>query len=83
MSNQRKRILQLDLMQGFAMALVVLGHHLFTFLPAWYKEMHTYIYMFHMPFFMFISGFLIHYSYKEVWCIGVSCIYNLVCTILS
>lgn len=66
MTNQRKRILQIDLMQGFAMALVVLGHHLFTFLPIWYKDMHAYIYKFHMPFFMFISGFLIHYSYKDV-----------------
>ena len=66
MSNLRKRILQIDLMQGYAMTLVVLGHHLFTFLPAWYKDMHTYIYLFHMPFFLFISGFLIHYSYKGV-----------------
>ena len=48
------------------MVLVVLGHHLFPFLPAWYKSMHYYIYLFHMPFFIFISAFLIRYSFKGV-----------------
>lgn len=61
-----KRIILVDLMQGLAMILVVLGHHLFPFLPAWYKSMHYYIYLFHMPFFIFISAFLIRYSFKGV-----------------
>lgn len=61
-----KRIVLVDLMQGLAMVLVVLGHHLFPFLPAWYKSMHYYIYLFHMPFFIFISAFLIRYSFKEI-----------------
>jgi len=56
----------LDLMQGLAMTFVVIGHHLFTFLPSWYKGLHYYIYLFHMPFFIFISAFLIRYSYKGV-----------------
>lgn len=58
------RIVLIDLKQGLAMVLVVLGHHLFPFLPAWYKSMHYYIYIFHMPFFIFISAFLIRYSFK-------------------
>ena len=61
-----KRIVLVDLMQGLAMVLVVLGHHLFPFLPAWYKSMHYYIYLFHMPFFIFISAFLIRYSFKDI-----------------
>jgi fucose 4-O-acetylase-like acetyltransferase len=60
------RILLIDLMQGMAMIMVVIGHHMFTFMPRWYEDLHTYIYLFHMPFFMFISGFLIRYSYKGV-----------------
>lgn len=61
-----KRIVLIDLMQGLAMILVILGHHLFPFLPAWYKSMHYYIYLFHMPFFIFISAFLIRYSFKDI-----------------
>ena len=61
-----KRLIGIDVMQGIAMVLVVLGHHLFNFMPEWYKEMFQWIYTFHMPLFIFISGFLIRYSYKGV-----------------
>ena len=61
-----KRLIGIDVMQGIAMVLVVLGHHLFSFMPAWYKQMFAWIYTFHMPLFIFISGFLIRYSYKGV-----------------
>ena len=54
------------MMQGIAMVLVVLGHHLFNFMPKWYEFMFAWIYTFHMPLFIFISGFLIRYSYKGV-----------------
>ena len=53
-------------MQGIAMVLVVLGHHLFPFMPQWYMRMFYWIYTFHMPLFIFISGFLVRYSYKGV-----------------
>ena len=57
----------LDLMQGLAMILVVIGHHLFPFMPEWYRALHYYIYLFHMPFFIFISAFLIRYKkYKGI-----------------
>ena len=61
-----KRLIGIDVMQGIAMVLVVLGHHLFNFMPEWYKDLFVWIYTFHMPLFIFISGFLIRYSYKGV-----------------
>ena len=61
-----KRLIGIDVMQGIAMVLVVLGHHLFNFMPEWYKDLFIWIYTFHMPLFIFISGFLIRYSYKGV-----------------
>lgn len=61
-----KRIVGIDVMQGIAMVLVVLGHHRFDFMPEWYMRMFYWIYTFHMPLFIFISGFLVRYSYKEV-----------------
>ena len=61
-----KRLIGIDVMQGIAMVLVVLGHHLFSFMPEWYKHMFVWIYTFHMPLFIFISGFLTRYSYKGV-----------------
>ena len=62
----KKRIIGIDVMQGIAMVLVVLGHHLFPFMPEWYMRMFYWIYTFHMPLFIFISGFLVRYSYKGV-----------------
>ena len=60
------RITAIDLMQGIAMLLVVVGHHFFLFMPEWYRRMYYWIYTFHMPLFIFISGFLVRYSYKGV-----------------
>ena len=60
------RLTLVDVMQGLAMVLVIIGHHLFDFMPGEYRLCHTYIYTFHMPFFISISGFLIAYSYKNV-----------------
>lgn len=61
-----QRITGIDIMQGTAMVLVVLGHHLFDFMPEWYGRMYYWLYTFHMPLFVFISGFLVRYSYKGV-----------------
>lgn len=61
-----KRLTGIDVMQGIAMVLVVLGHHRFDFMPEWYMRMFYWIYTFHMPLFIFISGFLVRYSYKGV-----------------
>ena len=62
----KERLVEIDILQGMAMLLVVLGHHWLDFMPDWYHHLHYYLYLFHMPLFIFISGFLIRYSYKGV-----------------
>lgn len=62
--QSKRRLLTIDMMQGIAMIWVVVGHHLLAFMPPVYGSIHYYIYSFHMPFFIFISSFLIAYSYK-------------------
>lgn len=62
--QSKRRLLTIDMMQGIAMLWVVVGHHLLAFMPPIYGSIHYYIYSFHMPFFIFISSFLIAYSYK-------------------
>lgn len=52
-------------MVGMAMVLVVLGHMSVPFAPDWYNAgLHSWIYRFHMELFVFLSAFLIRYSYK-------------------
>lgn len=47
-----------DLVKGYAIILVVFGHALQTFLPDWQSDgIVLLIYSFHMPLFMFISGY--------------------------
>lgn len=62
----QKRLDIIDVMQGIAMLWVIVGYHLFDFMPPVYGHIHYYIYSFHMPLFIFISGFLIAYSYKGI-----------------
>lgn len=38
-----KRLIGIDVMQGIAMVLVVLGHHRFDFMPEWYMRMFYWI----------------------------------------
>lgn len=61
---KRPRLVLIDIMQGMAMLLVVFGHHLLGFMPDGYGKFHNWLYIFHMPLFISISGFLIAYSYK-------------------
>lgn len=62
--EKRPRLVTVDIMQGLAMLLVVIGHHLLDFMPDGYGRFHSWLYIFHMPYFIFLSGFLIAYSYK-------------------
>ena len=62
-----KRLLDLDIAIGIAIILVVSGHLLLSEnLPEWYIESREIIYKFHMPLFMFFSGFLMSYTYKAI-----------------
>ena len=47
----------LDIAKGIGILLVVLAHVL-------QSKVETFIYIFHMPFFFFISGMTLYYSYK-------------------
>jgi fucose 4-O-acetylase-like acetyltransferase len=54
---------------GLAIALVVVGHLHTGSLPAgaqWYESLKSILYTFHMPFFMFLSGLIMGYSYRPV-----------------
>lgn len=58
-------------MIGITMILVVIGHHSFPFSPRWYNDvLHPWIYLFHMEMFIFLSSFLIRYSYRGVHSVG-------------
>lgn len=62
-----KRLLDIDIAIGLSIVLVVYGHLLLDdTLPAWYIKSREIIYRFHMPLFMFFSGFLMSYTYKKV-----------------
>ncbi len=53
-----KRYETIDIAKGFAIILVVIGHFRSEYMPRGYDIMVDVIYMFHMPLFMFVSGFL-------------------------
>lgn len=61
------RIKEIDVASGIAILLVVYAHLLFeeTGLISWYKVSRDIIYLFHMPFFIFISGILVGFTTKE------------------
>lgn len=53
-----KRLLYIDYAKAIAIILVVVGHYYPDIHPLWYEQMRTVIYGFHMPLFMFTSGFI-------------------------
>ncbi|MDX8127144.1 acyltransferase family protein [Methylomonas sp. OY6] len=65
--DKKNRLVDIDKAKGFAIFLVVLGHIVATDMPAgneWYAALKFYIYKFHMPFFMFISGIIMAYTFR-------------------
>lgn len=66
-ASSKPRLVAVDLMVGLAMLLVVMGHMSVGVEPEWYAHgMLQWIYSFHMELFVFLSAFLIRYSYKGV-----------------
>ncbi len=68
-NTNKKRLPVLDLAKGLVILLVVLGHIVAKDVPQgneWYFWLKAALYKFHMPFFMFISGFVFYYNYKPV-----------------
>lgn len=68
MSNPATRIPELDILKGFAMICMVIGHSIIVY-PidishvAWCEGLHNFIYSFHMELLFLLSGFL--YRRKE------------------
>ncbi|MEY8847878.1 acyltransferase family protein [Psychroserpens sp. XS_ASV72] len=64
---KKKRLLDIDIAIGLSIILVVYGHLLFdSSFPEWYVKSRAIVYKFHMPLFMFFSGFLMALSYKPI-----------------
>ena len=53
-----KRIIFIDIAKAICIILVVVGHYIPSNSPAWYIMLHDIIYTFHMPLFMFASGYI-------------------------
>jgi len=67
--DKKSRLVDIDRAKGFAIFLVVLGHIVATDMPVgneWYAVLKFYIYKFHMPFFMFISGIIMAYTFPVI-----------------
>ena len=53
-----KRIVYIDIAKALCIILVVIGHYCPDDCPEWWMAVHDFIYSFHMPLFMFASGFV-------------------------
>ena len=53
-----KRIVFIDIAKAICIILVVIGHYIPDNSPEWYVTLHDVIYTFHMPLFMFASGYV-------------------------
>lgn len=53
-----ERIVFLDVAKAICIILVVVGHYIPDNAPGWYVALHDVIYTFHMPLFMFASGYV-------------------------
>lgn len=53
----QKRLLEFDIAKALCIVLVVMGHYAVT-IPSWWVAVHDIIYTFHMPLFLFASGFI-------------------------
>lgn len=52
------RLLHFDLAKAICIILVAIGHYVPDGAPQWYERLHDWIYLFHMPLFMFASGYI-------------------------
>ena len=61
----KNRIIYIDIAKTICIILVVLGHYVPNNCPEWWIMVHDIIYSFHMPLFMFASGFVYIATRKE------------------
>ena len=66
----RKRFLDIDKSKGIAIFLVVLGHITLSGGPPrgaeWFEWLRIAVYKFHMPFFMYLSGYTLYYTLPKI-----------------
>ena len=60
----RTRLVNFDIAKAICIILVVIGHYIPDNAPEWYVMNREFIYSFHMPLFMFASGF-IYIAFKK------------------
>ena len=60
------RLREFDIAKGIGIILVVLGHFFPEGSPHWYAVMRQIIYSFHMPLFLFISGFVYMHTRRNI-----------------
>lgn len=60
---------KIDFVKGIAAFLVLWGHTIEWYAESqlWNDKVHIFIYSFHMPLFMFLSGYVFFYSLKKKW----------------
>lgn len=63
--NKNNRTISLDIARAITIVLVVIGHYIPDNSPDWYVILHRFIYSFHMPLFLFISGYIYMQTLKK------------------
>lgn len=58
------RLVSFDIAKALCIILVAIGHYFPTDSPLWYVAFRSWIYSFHMPLFMFASGY-IYMAFKK------------------
>lgn len=69
MHDARPRLNEIDIAKGFAIVLVVYGHIVARTPPLgndWYSFSKEFVYLFHMPFFMFLGGVIAGYHQPTI-----------------
>lgn len=61
-----QRLISFDIAKAICIILVVIGHYVPDYSPLWYVGVHDVIYTFHMPLFMFASGFIYMATKKDI-----------------
>lgn len=65
MDNNQQRIYSLDIAKALCIVLVVVGHFNPDNAPAWWKCINQIIYSFHMPLFLFVSGYVYRHTLRK------------------
>ena len=61
-----QRLISFDIAKAICMILVVVGHYVPDYSPTWYVDIHDVIYTFHMPLFMFASGYIYMATKRDI-----------------